>query len=304
MSAPPEPSPHSQPRLSRTLTPAQQAGWREDAVRLAGDRLNDAQRDQLAAILSASPHLMRAAVQFADDLPVLINGDWAAILAQAETDWHHSWPAASSDAQLMTAVRRYRNRSHLAIALAELFGQTRIDTSWGALTKVAEDALRGVVSYLLKDQPAQGSGWVILGLGKLGAGELNYSSDIDLIALQDSQVGTAAAGQTKDQQNRHFSELTRRLSQLLSQQTEDGFGWRVDFRLRPDPAVTPLCLSTEAAISYYESIARTWERAAFIRARPIAGDLAVGEQFLAQISAFIWRRNLDYTVLDLSLIHI
>ena len=74
---------------------------------------------------------MRAAVQFADDLPVLIKGDWAAILAQAEQDWQHSWPAALSDAQLMTAVRRYRNRSHLAIALAELFGQTRIDTSWG-----------------------------------------------------------------------------------------------------------------------------------------------------------------------------
>lgn len=297
MSAPPEPSSHSPPRLSRTLTPAQQAGWREDAVRLAGDRLNDAQRDQLAAILSASPHLMRAAVQFADDLPVLIKGDWAAILAQAEQDWQHSWPAALSDAQLMTAVRRYRNRSHLAIALAELFGQTRIDTSWGALTKVAEEALRGVVSYLLKDQPAQGSGWVILGLGKLGAGELNYSSDIDLIALQDSRA-ERAAGQTAEQNHKHFSELTRRLGHLLSQQTEDGFGWRVDFRLRPDPAVTPLCLSADAAVTYYESIARSWERAAFIRARPVAGDLQVGEQFLAQICSFIWRRNLDYTVLD------
>ena len=298
MSAPPQPYPYSPPRLSAKLTPAQQAGWQEDAVRLAGNGLSDEQRDQLAAILAASPHLNRAAVQFTADLPGLIKGDWAAILALADQDWQAGWSTASSDAQLMTAVRRYRNRSHLAIALAELLGQIRIDTSWGLLTKVAEEAVRGVLAYLLKDQPAQGSGWVILGLGKLGAGELNYSSDIDLIALQDSQAEPAATAQTADQNNRQFSALTRRLGTLLSQQTEDGFGWRVDFRLRPDPAVTPLCLSTDAAVSYYESIARSWERAAFIRARPVAGDIEVGEQFLAQISSFIWRRNLDYTVLD------
>lgn len=291
-------APFAAPRFDAALTPAQIDGWRADVNQLAGPDIGADQRDQVAAILAASPHLNRAAIQFAADLPELINGSWEEVLAAAQTDWQKDAQAAPSDARLMTAVRRFRNRSHFAIALAELLGKTSIEASWAMLTRVAEVALRGVVGYLLNGQLADGSGWVILGLGKLGAGELNYSSDIDLIALQDSQAGTAAAGQTKDQQNRHFSELTRRLSQLLSQQTEDGFGWRVDFRLRPDPAVTPLCLSTEAAISYYESIARTWERAAFIRARPIAGDLAVGEQFLAQISAFIWRRNLDYTVLD------
>ena len=298
MSAEPLPSAFSTPQLSSLLTPAQKAGWQDDAVRLAGDNLTEQQREQLAAIIAASPHLNRAAVQFAADLPGLIQGDWEQILAQAEQDWQTSWPAASSDALLMKAVRRYRNRSHLAIAFAELLGQTSIGTSWGVLTSVAESGVRGVVGYLLKDQPAEGSGWVILGLGKLGAAELNYSSDIDLIALQDSQAEDVAAAQTPDQKGKYFSTLTRRLSQLLSQQTEDGFGWRVDFRLRPDPAVTPLCLSTDAALTYYESIARSWERAAFIRARPIAGDIRVGAQFLAHLSSFIWRRSLDYTVLD------
>ena len=298
MSTAPPPSAFRSPRLASTLTPAQQAGWQKDALRLAGDGLKEQQRDQLAAIVAASPHLNRVAVQFSADLPLLIKGSWAAILEQAEQDWQDSWPSATSDGQLMKAVRRYRNRSHLAIAVAELLGQTRIDSSWDLLTKVAEEALRGVVGYLLKDQPAEGSGWVILGLGKLGAGELNYSSDIDLIALQDNRSGRAIAGQTAAQTNNYFSALTRRLGHLLSQQTEDGFGWRVDFRLRPDPAVTPLCLSTDAAITYYESLARSWERAAFIRARPVAGDIQLGEQFLSQISSFIWRRNLDYTVLD------
>ena len=290
--------PSSVPRLSPALTPAQQAGWQEDAAQLAGDSITDDEREALAAILAASPHLSRATVQFAADLPVVMSDNWTEVLELARQNWKASWQTASTDAQMMVAVRRYRYRAHFAIALAELFGRTTMEASWALLTKVAEDALTGGVEYLLKDQPATGSGWVILGLGKLGEGELNYSSDIDLIALQDSRVSTLATAQSPEQSNKSFSDLTRRLSTLLSQQTEEGFGWRVDFRLRPDPAVTPLCLSVEAAITYYESIARTWERAAFIRARPVAGDLAVGEHFLAHISAFVWRRNLDYTVLD------
>ena len=286
------------PQFDSALSGAQKQSWQADADRLAGAGMPDKTRDQLAAILATSPHLNRAAVRFSADLPALMNGDWQNVLAAARTDWQMMCRSAASDKHLMRDIRTFRNRTHFAIALAELLGHTDISESWSLLTRAAEEAVQGVVCYLLKDQKADSSGWVILGLGKLGAGELNYSSDIDLIALYHSPDSTGPDEQAATKKNRYFNELTRRLSTLLSQQTEDGFGWRVDFRLRPDPAVTPLCLSADAAISYYESIARSWERAAFIRARPIAGDKAEGERFLQQISPFIWRRNLDYTVLD------
>ena len=92
--------------------------------------------------------------------------------------------------------------------------------------------------------------------------------------------------------------MTRRLVRLLSTATRDGIGWRVDLRLRPDPGATAVSIQREAAIGYYESIARTWERAAFIRARPVAGDLEMGTAFLDDLQPFIWRKTLDYTVID------
>ena len=170
------------------------------------------------------------------------------------------------------------------------------------LSKCAEHGLGIVADYLhrsaiapLTDSAATGR-WVILGLGKLGAGELNYSSDIDLIILH--QFAADSDPESYEKQGRNFNQQARRLAKILSEDTADGFGWRVDFRLRPDPAATPLSLSFPAAVSYYESTARSWERAAFIRARPIAGDIDLGEQFLGSISAFIWRRSFDYTVID------
>ena len=140
-----------------------------------------------------------------------------------------------------------------------------------------------------------GCGWTVLALGKLGAGELNYSSDVDLILLHDPIDNPLAR---PEESQGFYVGMTRDLVRLLSATTADGIGWRVDLRLRPDPGATAVSIQREAAIGYYESIARTWERAAFIRARPVAGDIAMGQQFLAEIQPFVWRRNLDYTVMD------
>jgi glutamate-ammonia-ligase adenylyltransferase len=97
---------------------------------------------------------------------------------------------------------------------------------------------------------------------------------------------------------RVFVDLTRQFTNIMTKPTADGIGWRVDLRLRPNPSVTPVAIRTDNAISYYESLARTWERVAFIRARHIAGDAQLAREFLSEIEPFIWRRYLDYTVID------
>ena len=138
-------------------------------------------------------------------------------------------------------------------------------------------------------------GFIILALGKLGARDLNYSSDIDLIIFYDPEK-TPYQGR-KD--TSHFAvQLARKMVKRLSEVTADGFVFRVDLRLRPDAALTPLAINLEAALSYYESTALSWERAAFIKARPVAGDIAAGAKFLSDIRSFVWRRHLDYAAID------
>ena len=131
-------------------------------------------------------------------------------------------------------------------------------------------------------------------MGKMGAGELNYSSDIDLIVLFDeSRVPTRILTIRE-----RFIRITRRMAKLLSDVTHEGYVFRTDLRLRPDPSVTPVCLSMAAAERYYESLGRTWERAAFIKARPCAGDLDGGGAFLETLRPFVWRKHLDYAAIQ------
>ena len=178
------------------------------------------------------------------------------------------------------------------------------------LSDAAEAAIRSAVTFPCSDRPTcaaasarrmparagrTGCGWMVLALGKLGARELNYSSDVDLILLHDPDANPLA---DTSQSQTFYVETARALVRLLSTATGDGIGWRVDLRLRPDPGATAVSIQREAAMGYYESIARTWERAAFIRACPVAGDIGLGTRFLAEIQPFVWRRTLDYTVMD------
>ncbi|HHX89379.1 MAG TPA: glutamine-synthetase adenylyltransferase, partial [Paracoccus sp.] len=140
-----------------------------------------------------------------------------------------------------------------------------------------------------------GAGLVALAMGKLGAHELNYSSDIDLICLFDEARFDAA---DYHDARAAFIRATRRAAALLSDHTGEGYVFRTDLRLRPDPSVTPVCISMEAAERYYESLGRTWERAAYIKARPCAGDLAAGARFLDTLRPFVWRRHLDFAAIQ------
>jgi glutamate-ammonia-ligase adenylyltransferase len=131
-------------------------------------------------------------------------------------------------------------------------------------------------------------------MGKLGAHELNFSSDIDLISFFEPQA--PAIVDPLDATDL-FARLTRRLVRILQDRTEHGYVFRTDLRLRPDPGSTPLAISVEAALNYYEGRGQNWERAAMIKARPVAGDSAAGEAFLKELQPYVWRKYMDYAAI-------
>lgn len=248
---------------------------------------------KIAATIYAAPHLHQLLRRFAKthpgDIAQAMSGDVTAIICQARAALSDALHTAPDNETVMRHLRHYRYRCYLALCLAELQGIIAIDRQAKALSSCADFALQEVLSYLCARADIPYESMVIMGMGKLGAEELNYSSDIDLIVLYD--------GTNTDVTSQEYVTVTRALIQIFQKQTGDGFGWRVDLRLRPDPGATAIALSDGAAISYYESIARSWERAVFIRARPVAGNLSLGQRFLAAIDPFIWRRQLDYSIL-------
>src|SRR5690606_3600360 len=152
----------------------------------------------------------------------------------------------------------------------------------------------GKIKLVDRTSPERECGWIVLGMGKFGARELNYSSDIDLIVFVDE---TRPAIGDPYECVETFSRLTRRLVRILQDRTADGYVFRVDLRLRPDPGSTPLAIPVGAAIHYYEGRGQNWERAAMIKARPVAGDIKSGEQVLAELAPYVWRKYLDYAAI-------
>ncbi len=209
--------------------------------------------------------------------------------------------------EFMATLRRAKRQAALTIALADITGHWPLEGVTRRLSRFADLCLRAAVNYLLSDaakkgtltlideeNPATGSGFVVLAMGKLGANELNYSSDIDLILLYDhEQIRTPSP----DKLQQTMVRMARNLVKILDQRTADGYVFRTDLRLRPDPGSTPLAMSVLAAETYYESQGQNWERAAMIKARPAAGDLAVGAAFLESLRPFIWRKHLDFAAL-------
>jgi glutamate-ammonia-ligase adenylyltransferase len=215
--------------------------------------------------------------------------------------------AASGEAEVMKSLRRLKSEAALLIALCDIGGVWPVMQVTAALTELAVASVQSALSYVLRQEAARGrlspadpdrpelaSGLVVLAMGKMGAGELNYSSDIDLIVFFDSSAPTLAPD---IEPQPFFVRVTQALARLLQQRTGDGYVFRVDLRLRPDPASTQVAISIEAALHYYEREGRTWERAAMIKARPCAGDPVRGEALLAEISPFVWRKHLDFAAL-------
>ena len=259
-------------------------------------------RDLIGGTAGCSPYLSGLIAQQSDWLQGAVD-DPEAALAQTLADIPQI-----PFADLGPGLRQTKARVALLTALCDLGGVWPLETVTQALTDLAAAAVdacivplvaaeitRGKLPGMTADDAASAAGMTVLAMGKQGAGELNYSSDIDLICLFDDDrfepedTATARAA---------FVRVTRRMCALLSDNTEDGYVFRTDLRLRPDASVMPVCLSMTAAERYYESVGRTWERAAYIKAAPCAGDLAAGQRFLDSLTPFVWRKHLDFAAIQ------
>ncbi|MFD1627309.1 bifunctional [glutamine synthetase] adenylyltransferase/[glutamine synthetase]-adenylyl-L-tyrosine phosphorylase [Azospirillum griseum] len=233
-----------------------------------------------------------------------VDATFAALMASLEKEYGQE----RAIDRLMTGLRVAKRRAALLIALADIAGLWTLEQVTGALTDTAETAVRLAAAHLLRrageagtvtlpdpQRPWVGSGLIVLGMGKMGGRELNYSSDIDLIVLYDDAVV-----QTPQPDNlaRTFIRIARDLVRIMDEHTKDGYVFRTDLRLRPDPGATPLAVSVSAAEIYYASVGQNWERAAMIKARAVAGDLEAGANFLRYLEPFIWRRNLDFAAIQ------
>ncbi len=214
----------------------------------------------------------------------------------------------ADEASLRSALRRAKRRVALLTGLADLGGVFALEEVTGALTRLADMATDRALRFQVgreiaraklpgqgEDDIASAGGAVALAMGKMGAFELNYSSDIDLIVLFDE---SRYARDDFHEARAALIRATRRMVAMLAENTHEGYVFRTDLRLRPDPSVTPVCVSMEAAERYYESLGRSWERAAYIKARPAAGDLAAGAGFLERLRPFIWRKHLDFAAIQ------
>jgi len=245
----------------------------------------------LAAIVRRSPDRLRKVLTQAPDVRL------AALLS--DTAMAGALPPAKAGA----ALRSLKADLHLVTALCDLGGLWNLEQVTGALTRFADAALAAALSSACREEAMLGrlkadavmpDGYFCVAMGKYGAFELNYSSDIDYSVFYEPDALPLADGVDP---SAFAIRLTQTVAQLMQDRTEDGYVFRVDLRLRPDPSATPVAIPVAAAMTYYETLGQNWERAAFIKARACAGDIAAGEAFLAELQPFIWRKNLDFAAI-------
>lgn len=254
-----------------------------------GDMPNADWDSALRRARTHAPFLARALDRQPELAALLAAGDGAGALAWARAQ------GEEPDAEL--ALRRERLALAAALAVGDLAGAFPLAQVVEELTGFADRALdRAIRTAIAERCDAQSAdGFIALALGKQGAGELNYSSDIDPILLFDRETLPRRAS---DDPGEAAQRYARRVVALLSANTAEGYALRVDLRLRPASEVSPLAVPVGAALTHYQGAALAWERAAFTRARAAAGDVAAGEAFLAAIRPFVWRAQLDFGAIE------
>ena len=263
--------------------------------------LTGAVAEVIEGAAGSAPYLHGLILKETDWLPGALDDPEAAL--KAEISRIEALPFDQIDAGLRQAKRRIA----LLSALCDLGGVWGLFEVTGALSlladrathvairaHVAREITRGKIPGQTEDDIESCGGMFALAMGKHGAGELNYSSDIDLICLFDE---SRFDGVDQMEARAGFIRATRKAMASLSDLTGEGYVFRTDLRLRPDPSVTPVCFAMEAAERYYESVGRTWERAAYIKARTCAGDMEAGARFLKDMTPFVWRKHLDFNAI-------
>jgi glutamate-ammonia-ligase adenylyltransferase len=291
------PAPFDMARAERTF----------EALAAEGFVAGAAERRTLAVAFGNSPFLARLALREHAILRHLLDSGPDAIVAKA-ISLASSATDAATQSEAMVRLRSAKRRAALAIALADIAGLWPLEDVTRALTEFADACVKGALRFLLREAAQRDAmserdgavleattGIVVLAMGKYGAFELNYSSDIDLVVFYDP---SRFPFRKRDDARGAAVDLVRGIVKLLSEITADGYVFRVDLRLRPDAGATQVAISVDAAESYYEGMGQNWERAAFIKARACAGDPETGAHFLKAIVPFIWRRNLDYAAIE------
>ncbi len=264
-------------------------------------------RALLQGIADHSPYLWWLASADHRRLARLLNAAPEASLHACLTGLDAACAITESETGLMVRLRLAKQEIALLVALADLGGAWDLVAVMDALSDAADLFVSLALRFSLQDMARSGKlrladlaapetecGLVVVALGKLGARELNYSSDIDLMVLFDPASSAVPEGTDPGPL---FVRLTKNLVRLLQDRTVDGYVARVDLRLRPDPGSTAIAVALPAALFYYEMYGQNWERAALIKARPIAGDLALGRKFLHELTPFIWRKYFDYAAI-------
>lgn len=266
---------------------------------------------KLAQNAAALIHGVAGSSPYLSDL-IVREGSWLAASLESDPDAVRDAVLAevekAPDEGLDAELRRAKRRLALWVALMDLGGVWSLEQVTEGLTKLADSAIdrslrvavgaevrRGKLPGQGEDDVPSAGGLSVIAMGKMGAFELNYSSDIDLICLFDE---TRFDPDDYADARASFVRIVRRMTKSLSERTADGYVFRTDLRLRPDASVTPVAISMEAAERYYESFGRTWERAAYIKARACVGDVDAGERFLATLKPFVWRRHLDFAAIE------
>lgn len=263
----------------------------------------------LAPVFAASPYLFGLARRWPDKLRAILedgpDARLAAVLAATDA-------LAGGADEAKVPLRRLKGELHLLTALADLGGVWDLDQVTGALSRFADASAQAALRAVAHDQRERGKllspaddprgpipGLFGLAMGKHGAFELNYSSDIDISLFWEPEALIPALAEGVEPQ-RFADRAAQALATLMQERTGDGYVFRVDLRLRPDPSSTPPVVAVPFALAYYEGVGQNWERAAFIKARPVVGDADAGRDFLKALTPFIWRRSLDFpAILDI-----
>lgn len=261
----------------------------------------------LGPIAATAPYLGELANRHADWLADALTRDPDTVFEALLAEMARAGREADTEAELSAILRIAKARGALLTAVAEIGRVWTARDTTRAMSDIADAALEACLDLMTREAAERGdlalsgdeavaakSGLAIFALGKHGGQELNYSSDIDIVVFYDPQCLALAPDADH---SKIYVRMVRHLVAMMQDRTADGYVFRTDVRLRPDPGSTPIAISVDAALSYYESRGQNWERAAWIKARPCAGDKAVGERFLKELAPFIWRKHLDFSTI-------